>query len=98
MARVVVLAVACALVLVPAASARSPLRPGAHGPAVRTLELELAWHGFPSGRIDGRFGPRLAGALRRFQRSAGLAPSGVAGRATLAALRRRLPHSPIPLG
>jgi murein DD-endopeptidase MepM/ murein hydrolase activator NlpD len=86
-----------AAALVPVATARPALAVGAHGRAVRVLELRLAWHGFPSGPIDGRFGGRLEAALRRFQRSVGLAPDGVAGRATLAALRRAAPRSPIPL-
>jgi murein DD-endopeptidase MepM/ murein hydrolase activator NlpD len=81
-----------------AAPSAATLRLGQHGRAVRALQLELAWRGFPSGAIDARFGPQLAGAVRRFQRAAHLRADGVAGPATIALLRRapRLPV--IPLG
>ncbi|HET8527492.1 MAG TPA: peptidoglycan DD-metalloendopeptidase family protein [Gaiellaceae bacterium] len=65
---------------------------------MRALQLELARHGFPSGAIDGRFGPAVASAVRRFQRSVDLAPDGVAGAATLRALGGPPRRSPIPLG
>ena len=64
---------------------------------VAQLQFLLAWSGFPSGPLDGRFGPRTAAALREFQQWAGLAPDGVAGPATLAALRSGPPRSPIAL-
>jgi murein DD-endopeptidase MepM/ murein hydrolase activator NlpD len=76
---------------------RRVLRPGRHGRDVAELQLALAWQGFPSGRIDGRFGPRLRSALIRFQRAVGLRSDGLAGSSTFAALRRRPPASPIPL-
>src|ERR671922_108035 len=60
---------------------RRPLAVGAIGWDVAELQFELAWHGFPSGPFDGRFGRRTVGALRRFQRFAGLRPDGVAGAA-----------------
>ncbi len=81
-----------------AAGAKARFAVGAQGPTVRRLELGLAWHGFPSGALDGRFGPEVASAVRRFQRSVGLPANGVAGPDTLAALRRPAPRSPIPLG
>jgi murein DD-endopeptidase MepM/ murein hydrolase activator NlpD len=65
---------------------------------VAQLQFLLAWHGFPSGPLDGRFGPRTEGAVRRFQRWAQLARDGVAGPATVAALRTPPAVSPIPLG
>lgn len=74
------------------------LRLGRHGFDVAELELALAWQGFPSGSIDGRFGPELRSALIRFQRAVELPPDGVAGQSTFASLRRRPPVSPIPLG
>src|SRR5579884_720124 len=66
-------------------------------PAVRALQLDLARHGFPSGTVDGRVGPELAAAVRRFQRSVGLVPDGVVGPATRAALERTPPLAPFPL-
>jgi murein DD-endopeptidase MepM/ murein hydrolase activator NlpD len=74
------------------------LRVGAHGFDVAELELALAWQGFPSGGIDGRFGAELRSALIRFQRAAALRPDGVAGKTTFARLRRPPRSSPIPLG
>lgn len=73
------------------------LRLGAHGFDVAELELALAWQGFPSGGIDGRFGPELRSALIRFQRTASVRADGVAGPSTFVLLRRSPPASPIPL-
>jgi Peptidase family M23/Putative peptidoglycan binding domain len=64
---------------------------------VAALQFELAWHGFPSGAFDGVFGRETRGALRRFQRFAGLAVDGRAGPATLAALAAPPPTSPLLL-
>ena len=57
------------------------------------LQFLLATHGFPSGAFDGGLGPRTDAALRRFQAWAGLGADGVAGAATLGALRRGPPRS-----
>jgi hypothetical protein len=76
---------------------RRILRAGTSGWDVASLQFLLAWHGFPSGRLDGRFGAGTDAALRRFQRRAGLGADGQAGRATFTALRARLPRSPIRL-
>ena len=73
------------------------LRYGNVGWDVAALQFVLAWHGFPSGAFDGRFGLRTRTAVRRFQRWAGLAVDGKAGPATLAALRSAPPRSPIGL-
>ncbi|MBA2475710.1 MAG: peptidoglycan DD-metalloendopeptidase family protein, partial [Actinobacteria bacterium] len=62
------------------------------------LQFRLAWHGFPSGRLDGAFGPRTRAALRRFQRWARLTADARAGPRTLAALRRPPASSPRSLG
>jgi murein DD-endopeptidase MepM/ murein hydrolase activator NlpD len=70
---------------------------GMVGLDVAELQFALAWHGFPSGRFDGRLGPRTALALRRFQRAAGLRVDGRAGPTTLAALAGPLPRSPLTL-
>jgi peptidoglycan hydrolase-like protein with peptidoglycan-binding domain len=73
------------------------LRTGNTGWDVAALQFELAWHGFPSAVIDGRFGGHLERALRHFQVWAGLTPDGIAGPAVFAALRRPLPRCPISL-
>jgi peptidoglycan hydrolase-like protein with peptidoglycan-binding domain len=72
-----------------------PLRVGMAGFDVSALQFALAWHGFPSGAFDGVFGSRLDTACRRFQRWAGLPADGVAGPATLKALTRPRPRSPL---
>lgn len=70
---------------------------GAVGWDVAALQFSLAAHGFPSGPVDGGFGPRSAAALQRFQRWAGVTPDGVAGPATLRALNTPPPRSPVRL-
>ena len=74
-----------------------PLTRGDTGWDVAALQFLLAWHGFPSARFDGGLGMHTQRALRRFQRWAGLTPDGVAGPATLAALRRSPATCPIAL-
>jgi peptidoglycan hydrolase-like protein with peptidoglycan-binding domain len=76
---------------------RRELADGAIGWDVAELQFSLAWHGFPSGPLDGRFGPRTDAAVRRFQSWAGLAVDGVLGPSTLAALRQPAPTPPVPL-
>jgi peptidoglycan hydrolase-like protein with peptidoglycan-binding domain len=63
------------------------LRKGARGWDVAALQFKLAWHGFASGVLDGDFGPHTKRALKRFQLWAALPVDGVAGPATLRALR-----------
>lgn len=80
------------------AAARPLLRPGARGPAVAQLKARLAaWYAanpprprFSTGAI---YGPAAVEAVERFQRAAGLAPDGVVGPATWAALER-VPQRP----
>jgi murein DD-endopeptidase MepM/ murein hydrolase activator NlpD len=72
-----------------------PLALGARGWDVAALQFLLAAHGFPSGPVDGGLGPRTAAALVRYQRAARLGGDGVAGPATLAALREAPPRSPL---
>lgn len=71
------------------------LRAGARGWDVAGLQFLLARHGFPSGSVDGRLGPRTAAALLRFQAWAGLAADGLAGAGTLGRLRAPPPGSPL---
>jgi peptidoglycan hydrolase-like protein with peptidoglycan-binding domain len=75
-----------------------PLSVGARGWDVAALQFSLAWHGFPSGTFDGHFGSHTDAALRGFQNWAGIRADGLAGAATIAALRTTaLPRSPIRL-
>lgn len=76
---------------------RRELADGAVGWDVAELQFSLAWHGFPSGRLDGRFGPHTDAALRRFQAWAGVGVDGVVGPATLVALGKPVPASPVAL-
>jgi hypothetical protein len=73
------------------------LAPAMTGWDVAELQFALAWHGFPSGAIDGGFGSHTERALIRFQRWAGLPAIGVAGPATIRALLGPLPRCPISL-
>ncbi|HXV57676.1 MAG TPA: peptidoglycan-binding protein [Gaiellaceae bacterium] len=67
------------------------VRIGLRGWDVAALQFLLAWHGFPSGTLDGRFGPRTERALLRYQRWSRLARDGVAGPVTIRALRSSPP-------
>jgi peptidoglycan hydrolase-like protein with peptidoglycan-binding domain len=66
---------------------------GMWGWDVAALQFRLAWHGFPSGPLDGRFGPRVSAALLGFQTWRGIGADGVVGPVTVRALRGRLPRS-----
>jgi murein DD-endopeptidase MepM/ murein hydrolase activator NlpD len=70
---------------------------GAVGWDVARLQFQLAWHGFPSGAMDGRFGEHLEDAVRKFQDWSGLQPDGRAGPEVTARLRTLPPKSPIAL-
>src|SRR4051794_39511774 len=75
---------------------RRVLRSGATGFDVAELQFLLAWHGFPSGAIDGGIGSHTVAALIRFQRWTRMRADGVAGPATIRALSsppRRPPFS-----
>src|SRR3954452_21587254 len=74
-----------------------PLKRGAAGWDVASLQFLLAWHGFPSSTFDGGLGFHTERALRRFQRWAGLPPDGVAGASTITALRLARPTCPVAL-
>jgi hypothetical protein len=81
----------------PSAQAASSLRLGAHGPAVRALQGDLARLSYlPRGAIDGSFGIRTWHAVVAFQGWTGLGRDGIAGVRTQAALshaRRPAPWS-----
>jgi murein DD-endopeptidase MepM/ murein hydrolase activator NlpD len=74
-----------------------PLKRGAAGWDVASLQFLLAWHGFPSSTFDGGLGFHTERALRRFQRWAGLPPDGIAGASTTTVLRLAPPACPIAL-
>jgi murein DD-endopeptidase MepM/ murein hydrolase activator NlpD len=84
-----------ALALTPVAAAAPSA--GVQSSVVRGLQLALAERGFPSGPVDGRYGPRVKAAVRRFQRSVGLPADGAVGAATLSALHRPPLHAPFLL-
>lgn len=71
------------------------IKRGDSGWDVAALQFRLAWHGFPSGSVDGGFGSHLDAAVRRFQAYAGLTADGTAGPQTLRLLRGAIPGSPI---
>jgi murein DD-endopeptidase MepM/ murein hydrolase activator NlpD len=64
-----------------------PMQSGDRGWDVAALQFLLSSRGFGPGAFDGGFGPNTAAAVRRFQGAAGLAADGVAGPATIDALR-----------
>ena len=74
-----------------------PLHRGDAGWDVASLQFQLAEHGFPSSTFDGIFGPHIDAAIRQFQEYAGLKVDGVAGPATLKALRQPPAQVPLPL-
>jgi murein DD-endopeptidase MepM/ murein hydrolase activator NlpD len=76
---------------------RRVLAPGMRGWDVAALQFALAWHGFPSGRLDGHLGASTVTALRKFQSWAGLASDGRAGPQVFAVLRAPAPVCPIGL-
>jgi peptidoglycan hydrolase-like protein with peptidoglycan-binding domain len=74
-----------------ARNAAPTLREGDEGPAVKSLQEQLARHGHGVAD-DGRFGPLTRAALQRFQRDQGLVVDGVAGPAVHAALSQAARH------
>lgn len=66
-----------------------PMRIGQRGWDVAALQFLLSTRGFGPGAFDGGFGPATQESVERFQGAAGLAEDGVAGPATLGALRGR---------
>ena len=66
---------------------------GQRGWDVAALQFMLQRRGFRPGAFDGGFGPGTHSALTTFQRAAGLTVDGLAGSATINALRRRSTQS-----
>ncbi len=69
------------------------MRNGKSGWDVAALQFLLSSRGYGPGGFDGGFGPNTEAAVRRYQSAAGLAVDGVAGPATLRALRQRRTYS-----
>jgi len=63
-------------------------QPMLRGDDVAELQRRLNALGFDAGREDGILGRETAGAIVELQRNLGLAPDGICGPATVAALRR----------
>jgi murein DD-endopeptidase MepM/ murein hydrolase activator NlpD len=76
---------------------RRVLVAGMRGWDVAALQFALAWHGFPSGNLDGQFGASTDRALRKFQRWSGRRADGRAGSSVVAALKAPPPACPIRL-
>jgi hypothetical protein len=60
---------------------------------VSVLQFLLGRNGASAGAVDGHFGPLTHGAVRLFQRRAGIAVDGIAGPQTRGALAAATPHS-----
>jgi murein DD-endopeptidase MepM/ murein hydrolase activator NlpD len=65
------------------------MRVGNRGWDVAALQFMLKRRGYPSGTVDGGYGPNTRTAVGRFQAAAGLHVDGAAGPGTLRALRHR---------
>jgi peptidoglycan hydrolase-like protein with peptidoglycan-binding domain len=66
---------------------KRPMRSGQRGFDVAALQFLLSTRGFGPGGFDGGFGPNTAAAVRRFQTAVGLTVDGIAGPATIRALK-----------
>lgn len=71
----------------------APSRPAVSRATVREAQRLLNQLGYEAGPADGVMGRRTRGAVIAFQHESGLAPDGVIGPATMAALRSAEAHS-----
>lgn len=86
------LCLACLAALLIAAPAHAALlKQGMSGDEVSTLQAKLAEYGYYQGAPDGKFGSATKIAVIEFQLDLGLEPDGVAGPATVKALREYKP-------
>lgn len=67
-----------------------PIRLNDRGPRVERLQTALANLGFSPGPIDGIFGPKTLRAVRAFQRSVDLEPTGIVNNRIANALNNAL--------
>lgn len=74
------------------------LREGMTGQSVKNMQERLVAAGFDPKRTDGVFDERTAGALKNFQRKAGLAPTGRLGPKTWAMLKKSFLSTTSPAG
>ena len=82
-----------ALALLTLLSCWGPTVDAAYDPTVEAVQRALTERGFKPGVIDGAMGVRTRKALREFQRSVGLPPTGEVDAATMAALGLGQPDS-----
>jgi lysozyme len=75
---------------------RIPLRQGYEGDVVQEMQTLLNAQGFNVGTADGDFGPKTKAQVIAFQKAKNLAPDGIVGAATWAALERRTTPTPTP--
>ena len=66
--------------------AQAAYKRGSYGSTVRQIQEKLSAWGYYSGDIDGIYGSRTEEAVKKFQRTNGLAADGIAGSATLSAM------------
>jgi peptidoglycan hydrolase-like protein with peptidoglycan-binding domain len=69
------------------------LKSGSTGAEVKLLQHALTQLGYKPGAVDGIFGPNTEAAVMSFQTASKLAPDGVVGPLTLAALGKALRSS-----
>ena len=77
---------------------KRPMHIGQRGWDVAALQFLLHKRGFEPGGFDGGFGPNTQKAVRRFQAAAHIGVDGIAGPATLAALRGKQVVTAGPIG